>query len=92
MKTGRVVGEVVATEKHPALVGWKLLLVALDPLAGETTVDETIALDSVGAGVGDRVLVNDEGGGAAIVMGTARGPVRTMIVGVIDHVTLEEER
>jgi microcompartment protein CcmK/EutM len=91
VRTGRVVGEVVATEKHPALEGWKLLLVALDSSGSTGKAEETIALDAAGAGVGDRVLIHDEGAGAAQVMGTGRGPVRTMIVGVIDHVTIEEE-
>ena len=86
MRTARVVGEVVSTVKHPALEGWKLLLVDMDDDAGEPTGEELIALDAANAGVGDHVLVHDEGAGAAQVMGTARGPVRTMIVGIIDHV------
>ena len=86
MRTGRVVGEVVSTIKHEALVGWKLLLVAFDTPEGEPTGEEIIALDSVDAGVGDRVLIHDEGAGASQIMGTTRGPVRTMVVGVVDHV------
>lgn len=86
MRVARVIGEVVATEKHEALSGWKLLLVAFDDAAGRPTGEEVIALDSVDAGVGDRVLVHDEGTGASQVMGTPRGPVRTMVVGVVDAV------
>lgn len=86
MRTARVVGEVVATTKHPALVGWKLLLVDFCDETGSPTGEELIALDAANAGVGDHVLVHDEGTGAAQVMGTGRGPVRTMIVGIIDHV------
>ena len=88
MRTARVVGEVVSTEKHEALRGWKLLLVAFDDPSGEPTGEEVIALDSVDAGVGDRVLIHDEGTGASQVMGTPRGPVRTMVVGVVDSVDL----
>ncbi len=87
MRVARVTGEVVSTVKHPALVGWKLLVIAYENDRGELEPDDVIALDSVDAGVGDRVLVNDEGGGAAVVMETGRGPVRTMIVGVVDDVS-----
>lgn len=90
MRTGRVVGEVVATEKHPALSGWKLLVVALEDAHGAPTGEETIALDAAQSGPGDRVLVHDEGAGASQVMERPRGPVRTMIVGIIDHVTTAE--
>jgi microcompartment protein CcmK/EutM len=80
-----VVGEVVSTVKHEALSGWKLLIVEMEE-GGAPTGEELIALDAADAGPGDRVLVHDEGSGAAQVMGTGRGPVRTMIVGVIDRV------
>jgi ethanolamine utilization protein EutN len=49
-----------------------------------------IAVDSVDAGVGDRVLVADEGNTAAQVLGMPRGPVRTIIVGVVDEVMSEQ--
>lgn len=92
MRTARVVGEVVSTVKHQALEGWKLLLIAYDAPDGTPTGEEVVALDAANAGPGDRVLVNDEGGGASIVMETGRGPVRTMVVGIVDQVTVEEER
>ncbi len=86
MRTGRVIGEVVSTIKHPDLEGWKLLLVAYLTSEGEPTGEETIALDAVDAGMGDHVLIHDEGAGASQIMKNPRGPVRTMIVGVIDRV------
>jgi ethanolamine utilization protein EutN len=86
MKIARVVGEVVATTKHGDLHGQKLLLVQPvtpdDAKAGAAL----LAVDSVQAGVGDRVLVNDEGNGAAQVLRRARGAVRAVIVGVVDAV------
>ena len=86
MFLGRVVGDVVATVKHPALAQRKLLLV--QPLTGEgaPTGRPTIAVDSVDAGVGDHVLVLDEGNGAAQVLARPRGPIRTVVVGVVDEV------
>ena len=87
MFLARVVGDVVATIKHPALEQRKLLLV--QPLAGDGAPvgRVAIAVDSVDAGVGDHVLVVDEGNSAAQVLHRPRGPVRTVVVGVVDEVT-----
>jgi microcompartment protein CcmK/EutM len=89
MFLGRVVGDVVATIKHRALEGRKLLVV--QPLTGEGTPTgrPTIAVDVVDAGVGDHVLVVDEGNSAAQVLAVPRGPVRTVVVGVVDEVARE---
>jgi microcompartment protein CcmK/EutM len=86
MFLARVVGDVVATIKHPALAQRKLLLV--QPLTGDgqPTGRPSIAVDSVDAGVGDHVLVVDEGNGAAQVLERPRGPIRTVVVGVVDEV------
>jgi len=81
----RVVGEVVATTKHRDLAGQKLLLVRPEWPDGRA-VRAVIAVDVVDAGVGDRVLVNDEGNGAAQLLRRARGAVRTVVVGVVDEV------
>jgi ethanolamine utilization protein EutN len=81
MFLARVTGEVVATVKHGALAGQKLLLA--QPIAGGRA---TIAVDSVQAGPGDLVLVADEGNSAAQVLRRPRGPIRTVIVGVVDDV------
>jgi microcompartment protein CcmK/EutM len=86
MFLARVVGDVVATIKHPALEQRKLLLV--QPLTGDGAPvgRPAIAVDSVDAGVGDHVLVVDEGNGAAQVLQRPRGPIRTVVVGVVDEV------
>jgi len=84
MFVARVVGEVVATIKHPHLAARKLLLVQAEPTAGRPASTPVIAVDTVDAGIGDRVLVADEGNAAAQVMQAPRGPVRTVIVGVVD--------
>ena len=86
MFLARVTGEVVATIKHPHLAARKLLLVAPEPTPGRPVLPPVIAVDTVDAGVGDRVLVADEGNAAAQVLGQPRGPVRTVIVGVVDEV------
>jgi ethanolamine utilization protein EutN len=86
MRIGRVVGNVLATIKHPALFGHRLLLVDYEGADGELAGRPRLALDAVDSGEGDRVLVVDEGNAAAQVMARGRGPVRTVIVGVVDEV------
>ena len=90
MFLGRVVGELVSTCKHPALHGARLLWVERLDAAGRPSGKRVLALDSVDAGTGAQVLVLDEGNGAAQVLGRPRGPVRTVIVGVVDEVCVEE--
>lgn len=89
MFLARVVGEVVATIKHPHLAARKLLLVHAVTPEGESAGRVMIAVDTVQAGEGDRVLVNDEGNGAAQVLRRPRGAIRTVIVGVVDEVARE---
>ena len=86
MFTARVVGDVVATIKHADLHGEKLLLVQPVTDAGDPKGKAVIAVDRAQAGPGDWVLVADEGNSAAQVRRRPRGPVRTVIVGVIDAV------
>jgi ethanolamine utilization protein EutN len=87
MFTARVVGEVVATIKHGDLAARKLLLVQPVNPAGQPSGAAQIAVDSVDAGLDDLVLVTDEGNSAAQVLRRPRGAVRTVIVGVVDHVS-----
>src|SRR5262249_40316984 len=86
MFLARVTGVVVATIKHPHLASPKLLLVTPEKTEGRPQPPSVIAVDTVDAGMGDRVLVADEGNAAAQVLGLPRGPVRTVIVGVVDDV------
>lgn len=85
MFLARVVGEVVATAKHPHLAGQKLLLVRPEATPGRPEPATVIAVDTVQAGPGDRVLVADEGNAAAQVLQKQRGPLRTVIIGVVDE-------
>ena len=83
MKVCRVVGEVVATVKHEALVGRKLLIVQPVDAADAPCGAPLIAVDLADAGPGERVLLCDEGGSAALALGR-EGPVRSVIVGRVD--------
>jgi microcompartment protein CcmK/EutM len=86
---GRVIGEVVSTVKHPSLEGLKILVVDMLTPDRKPVGESVLAVDSVDAGVGDFVLVVDEGSSAALVTGLLDPPIRTVIVGVVDHVDVE---
>lgn len=79
MILGRVAGRITSTIHHPVVTGQRLLRV--DRLDGQGYL---IAMDSVGAGAGETVLVLDEGSGARQVLGDASAPVRSIIVGIVD--------
>ncbi len=87
MVIGKVVGTVVTTISHPHFKNRRLLVVQPLDLEGEEGGD-FVALDNTHAGVGDTVLVNREGNGARQVLGISDGCVRSVIVGIVDSVTL----
>lgn len=83
----RVVGSVTSTVKHPSLSGHKLLICRpLDPASGELRGGRMVGLDTVQAGIGDTVLVIDEGNAARRILGDSRAPVRTVIAAIVDAV------
>jgi ethanolamine utilization protein EutN len=89
MYIGRVTGTVVSTIKHDLFDGHKLLLVARLELDGSEAAAYDICLDHVQAGVGDVVLVLDEGGSTRQIIGRrGLGPARAVIVGIVDEVSL----
>ena len=88
MYIGKVIGTVVATTKISHLEGRKLLMVDQLNLDGDGTGDYDIAVDVAQAGIGDTVLVIDEGTGARQILDLDPGAIRAVIVGVVDEVTL----
>lgn len=86
MIIGRVTGEIVSTINHPFLDGRKLLIVTRMSPGGGLAADYLIAVDVVGAGVGQDVLVLDEGNGARQVLECADAPVRSVVVGILDRI------
>ncbi len=88
MIIGEVVGTVVSTVKHYKMEGRKLLLVQPLDLEGKAQGRGLLTIDSVDAGVGDRVLVVLEGRAAGVALGRSSGPVDAAIVGVVDSVDL----
>lgn len=91
MYIARVFGNVVSTIKHPFFAGRKLLLVERLRLDGAADAKYDIAVDLVQAGPGDTVLVLDEGSSARQLLDAEpSGPVRAVIVGIVDAVDLPE--
>mgnify|MGYP001443758794 CR=1 FL=1 len=89
MQIARVVGTVVATQKHRKFEGAKLLLV--QPLNPDDSPrgNALLAVDGVGAGVHEKVLLVLEGRAAGEAIGRKAAPVDAAIVGIIDHVEYE---
>jgi len=90
MQLARVIGTLVSTQKHRKLEGSKLLLVqplGLDDAPRGTPV---LTIDSVGAGVGEKVLIVIEGKAAGQALGRKAAPVDAAIIGIVDRVTIDE--
>jgi len=88
---GRVIGEIHGTIKHPFYDNKRLLVIEKTSPSGAGSGDYLIAVDSVGAGADERVLVLDEGNGARQVFDSKDAPVRSVIVGIIDDVVSGNE-
>lgn len=86
MILGRVIGEIHGTIKHRFYDTRRMLVIEKTAPDGKPTGDYLIAVDSVGAGADERVIVNDEGNGARQIFESADGPVRSVVVGIIDDV------
>jgi ethanolamine utilization protein EutN len=88
MLIARVIGEIVATRKHPSHEGRKVLLVQPLHLDGSDRGDAVVALDAVDAGVGDRVLLATEGYSAMTSVGRPQSPIDMAVIGFIDHIEI----
>ena len=90
MLIAKVIGTVVSTIKHPVYRNQKIMLVQPLHLPGEKSDDPFVAIDLAQSGVGDVVLVCQEGGSTRQILGVTDQPVRSSIVGVIDSVNLRD--
>ena len=88
MILGRVTGNVVSTIHHAVVNGRKLLLAERLDQHGKPTGAYIIALDGIGAGQGEIVLILDEGNGARQILDDAGAPIRSIVVGIVDEVDL----
>ena len=86
MQLARVVGKAVATVKHPSIEGNKLLVVQPQMADGTSTDgDPLLAIDAIGAGVGDVVIITSDGRSARALLQVDATPVRWTIIGLKDE-------
>ena len=90
MILGRVVGSVVSTQKRPQFEGAKLLLVQPETPDGKATGATLLAIDSVGAGIKELVIVVLEGRAAGEALGKKGAPVDAAILGIVDQLDVAE--
>jgi microcompartment protein CcmK/EutM len=84
----RITGSVVSTIHHRVVNGRKLLLAERLDLDGNPTGGYVIAMDAIGAGMGETVLVLDEGNGARQVLEDDSACIRSVVVAIVDEVKL----
>lgn len=84
MQLGLVVGHAVTTVKHASMQGWRLLVVQMVSRDGKPDGEPVLVIDSLGAGIGTRVLASNEGGGARQLMNSKTSPVRWFVMGIVD--------
>ena len=84
MILARVTGRITSTIHHPDMEGRRLLVLDKLDARGEPSGGYVIAIDTVGAGHGEMVIVLDEGNGARQILGVPEMPVRSVVVGVVD--------
>lgn len=88
MLLAEIVGHVVSVAKHPSLRELRLMIVRPVNPDGRSAAPDFMAVDSVGAGVGERVLVVVEGRSAGDAAGRKQAPLDAAIVGIVDRVNL----
>ena len=88
MILGRIIGSVVSTIHHSIADDRKLLVAERLDAEGRPTGGYLIALDAIGAGRGETVLIIDEGNGARQILGDANAPARSLVVGIVDELEI----
>lgn len=85
----KVTGTIVSTQKNPSLREYKLLIIQPIDLDGKPIGRDMLAIDRVDAGVGDTVLALQEGASAQQILGRKDVPVHTIVVAVVDGISVE---
>jgi microcompartment protein CcmK/EutM len=88
MLLARVEGNVVATRKHPSFEGWRLII--CQPIDGEGKPDGApqVAIDALGAGMHERVILSSDGSAARAAVKDPKSPARWMVVGLVDDLAV----
>jgi ethanolamine utilization protein EutN len=88
MILARITGNVVSTIHHPVIDGKKMLLAERLDSTGKPTGGYLIAMDAIGAGMGETVIILDEGSGARQILEDENAPVRSIVIGIVDSLDL----
>ncbi len=85
MQLARVIGNATATVRHPSMQGWKLLVVqALAPDGRSPDGEPVLAVDNLGAGAGELVIISSDGRGTRELLKSQTTPVRWSVLGIAD--------
>ena len=87
MFLARVEGNLTATRKHPSFEGWRLVICQPISRDGVPEGVPQVAIDPLGAGMHERVLISSDGAAARKAVGDEQSPVRWIIVGLVDEVS-----
>jgi ethanolamine utilization protein EutN len=86
MKIAKVIGNLVASIKTHSHENFKMMVVVPTDLEGKESGESFLAIDMAQAGIGDYVLVMEEGNGARQITGRKDGAIDAVIVGIIDYI------
>ncbi|MBW3539162.1 MAG: EutN/CcmL family microcompartment protein [Planctomycetes bacterium] len=84
MNLARIVGHATSTVKHPSLAGWRLLVAQPLDAAGGPEGEPVLAIDELGAGLGDVAMISSDGGAIREMMRSKTSPVRWAVIGLMD--------
>ncbi|MCK4602889.1 MAG: EutN/CcmL family microcompartment protein [Phycisphaerae bacterium] len=84
MLIATVEGTAVTTIKHRSMQGWKVLIVQPLDIDGEADGDPLLAIDMLGAGHGNKVVISNDGKGTREMVGDNNSPIRWAVTGIID--------
>ncbi len=87
MYLARVEGYLTATRKHPSFEGWRLVICQPIGREGKPEGVPQVAIDGLGAGMHERVLISSDGAAARKAVGDEQSPVRWILIGIVDEVT-----
>jgi len=91
MFLAKIKGNIVSTQKNKFLIGHKLLIVhPIDYNGNLVGQKDFIALDQIDAGIGDSVIVVQEGDAVEQILGHTNAPVNTMVIAIIDDIEINE--
>ena len=85
MVLARVEGNLVATRKHPSFEGWRLVICQPINGAGRPEGAPQVAIDNLGAGMHERVIISSDGAAARAAVNDPKSPVQRMIIALVDE-------